>query len=742
MTRSLLWGVLSAVSACTGDGGGGDGGGGTDLPVIDPVDRDEDGILSDEDCNDGDAAIFPGASESCNGLDDDCNGTIDDGLAVSWYRDADGDTYGDPGQMASACAQPAGYVTDDTDCSDDARMIDPGAVEICDLLGVDEDCNGSVNEDDAAVANMRTWYVDGDEDGFGSTTTTEACFEQPGLATVGTDCNDADYDINPGTLEVCDSSDKDEDCDGFSDENDPEGPAEQPLYYVDIDSDGDGDMSDPGQYFCDGVPPGYSTLATDCDDADDIINPRAPENCKDFIDNDCNGGIDDCGPIPDIPADTSDVILEGLSMYTYFGWSLNGMGDLNGDGNADFAVGAWQWDSGKGGVFVFEGPIAPGTFAADDIYSGSLEGTVMYGGFAYSLDTAGDVNADGFDDVLVGMQSYDKGEGYLFLGPIVGDITADAADGSWSAEEYGDYAGKSVAGDFDFDADGSKDYAIGAYYADSDTTADVGAAYLIYGPGTGSTTSLSEADLKIVGGTSYGYLGDAISGIPDMNGDGADELLVGAFNTGSSNQGTAYLFYGGSLGGELTASTSADTTFTGASSYNNFGMKVSRANDFNNDGYGDMLAAAPNASTGLSGSGSIYVILGPASTSGTANSVAQAEMYGEFPYVSTGQSIDGSGDVNRDGYSDVLIGAPYVSDSGAGLYSIGTGYIVYGPQTGEMSLSNARCAVVGTASNDQIGYDMSFVGDQTGDDSPEVLIGGPYASSYYGGAFMVFGDRL
>jgi hypothetical protein len=163
--------------------------------------------------------------------------------------------------------------------------------------------------------------------------------------------------------------------------DDPEGPLDQPLWYIDADGDDDGDMSDPGQYFCDGVPAGYSTLGTDCDDDEAIINPRAPENCKDLIDNDCNGAVDDCGPIPDIPVDTSDLTIEGAS-NSYFGWALASMGDLDGDGQADFGVGAWEYDSGHGAVFLFEGPIAdPDTYEAEDIYTASLEGDVMYGEF-------------------------------------------------------------------------------------------------------------------------------------------------------------------------------------------------------------------------------------------------------------------------------------------------------------------------------------------------------------------------
>jgi hypothetical protein len=224
-----------------------------------------------------------------------------------------------------------------------------------------------------------------------------------------------------------------------------------------------------------------------------------------------------------------------------------------------------------------------------------------------------------------------------------------------------------------------------------------------------------------------------------MDGDGADELAFGAWQ-GESYYGAVYVFSGGSLGGEISAST-ADATIKGSSTYQYFGRWVSNATDFNNDGYGDLLAEAPY---GHSYYGSVYVFLGPAS-SGNADTIAQAEFYGEYSNsfsTYSGGGLDGAGDVNSDGYSDVLIGAPYYSDYGASLYSLGTSYLIYGPQTGDVSLSNARCEFKGTVSNDQVGTDMSFVGDQTGDETPEVLIGGQYASSSYGAVWMVWGDRL
>jgi hypothetical protein len=740
MPRFCLLSVFLAASACNGKEEGGGRKGPIDLLPGEPVDLDQDGFLSDADCNDGVAAIFPGASEACNGVDDDCNGETDEGLLATFYRDADGDGYGDVDDMAEACAQPGGFVADATDCDDHDSGVNPGATEVCDLVGIDEDCNDIANEADPGLASVRTWFVDADEDGFGdSSKTVESCFESPGMATIGTDCNDGDYDINPGTPEVCDPLDKDEDCDGYSDVDDPEGPLGQPLYYIDLDGDDDGDMTDPGQYFCDGVPQGYATIGTDCDDTEHIVNPRAPENCRDSIDNDCSGAVDDCGPIPDITLDTAYTRLEGASSYSFNGWSVTGAGDMNGDGQADYASGAWEYSSGLGAMYLFYGPAPTGTFDPDDIVDSIIEGTDSYGEFGFSIDGAGDVNADGFDDMVVGQQFCCIGSsGYLFMGPILGDMAASSADAIWDSETTDDMAGMLVAGDFDFDADGNNDYVIGAYQYDAtgSYSAD-GRLYLIYGPGTGHN-SLADAPATFTGTTAYANFGEEATGLPDLNGDGADDLLVGV-ESADSQTGKAYLFYGGSLGGD-TLDSSADVMISGTNTYDYLGKRSSRATDMNGDGYGDLLVSAWQADTGLYGSGSVYVILGPADASGTADSLAQAEFYGEASYETLGQyPIDGSMDVNRDGFTDVLVTAPNTSSS---TYSTGTTYLLYGPQTGDVSVSNARCAMTGTIAGEQSGYSASFIGDQSGDESPEVLIGAPQASSAAGNLYIVLGDWL
>ena len=127
-------------------------------------DWDGDGYDRPDDCNDADPEAFPGAVERCNGIDDDCDDLIDDDMAVTYYRDRDGDGYGASGTSFDICWHPDGYVEKSGDCDDAKAAISPTAVEICDIDGVDEDCNGVANEDDPGVSDAQPAYVDADDD--------------------------------------------------------------------------------------------------------------------------------------------------------------------------------------------------------------------------------------------------------------------------------------------------------------------------------------------------------------------------------------------------------------------------------------------------------------------------------------------------------------------------------------------------------------------------------------------------
>lgn len=205
-------------------------------------------------------------------------GACDNGADKStYYRDADGDTYGALASSVEACSLPAGYVTNSTDCDDANAGVKPGAVEICD--GVDNNCDGDIDE--GLVKTV--YYHDADSDGYGSVADSiQACSVPAGYVTNSTDCNDANAAIRPGATEVCDSVDNN--CNGVTDEG------VKNTYYRDADADTYGALAVTTQACI--APAGYVTNSTDCNDANAAIKPGATEVC-DGVDNDCDTSIDE-----------------------------------------------------------------------------------------------------------------------------------------------------------------------------------------------------------------------------------------------------------------------------------------------------------------------------------------------------------------------------------------------------------------------------------------------------------------
>ncbi len=202
---------------------------------------------------------LPRATEVCAGDDNNCDGVVDEANAIgegTWYADADGDGFGDPGVAVESCAVPSGYLADDSDCDDTDPAINELALEVCD--GVDNNCDAQVDE--AGAADAPLWYADTDGDGYGSDATAVTVCETPaGHVAEGGDCNEGDADVFPGAPETDYEDPVDYNCDGSS-------------AYADDDADG-------------------APACEDCNDADAQIGPEGTETCND-VDDDCDGRVD------------------------------------------------------------------------------------------------------------------------------------------------------------------------------------------------------------------------------------------------------------------------------------------------------------------------------------------------------------------------------------------------------------------------------------------------------------------
>ncbi len=227
------------------------------------------GASCGDDCDDVRSSVHPGATETCNLLDDNCDSSVDEGVSVAGFVDADHDGYGDPTMARTACGSAPGFSVYGTDCDDSNAAVHPGQPEICDLLDNDCDADAAVDEGASSV----TWYLDSDGDGFGTPLSTmESCAPLTGYSILGTDCDDTRAGVSPAAAELCNGVD--DDCNGSAD------------YVI-----APGDLEDDDG---DGIPDSRCgpPLGRDCNDRDASSGPGEPEIC-DGRDNDCDARVDE-----------------------------------------------------------------------------------------------------------------------------------------------------------------------------------------------------------------------------------------------------------------------------------------------------------------------------------------------------------------------------------------------------------------------------------------------------------------
>ncbi|MCW2412725.1 MULTISPECIES: Ig-like domain-containing protein [unclassified Sphingobium] len=484
-------------------------------------------------------------------------------------------------------------------------------------------------------------------------------------------------------------------------------------------------------------------------------------------------------------ANSLGFVLNGAS-YDYIGYSVDDIGDVNGDGFGDFVVGGQTNSARLGKAYVvFGGPTNLGGALAASLYTAAtntlgfaITGSSSSDYFGYSVSSAGDVNGDGLNDLIVGAYGVDNaggtagGAAYIVYGKTGGtSVNASNLSTASSAgfQLYGSTdegaAGYSVSGAGDINGDGYADLLVSARFADGPAV-DTGRVYVVYGGSSNSSLNLSALSVAgntlgfiVDGASADDYLGYAVTDVGDVNGDGLSDFIVGAAATDMSgtNSGGAYVVFGRTGNSGATLNVSALTNpgntlgfvISGSSAGDSLGEYLGGGGDVNGDGLADVIVAGAWADGPGTDSGKAYVVFGKADGSGlnaSGLSVAGNTQGFVINGSSAGDKVTGVtmiGDMNGDGLADLLVGSD--SSDANGFSNSGKAYVVFG-KTDSGSVDLSALSVAGNTQGFAIHGSLSVAlfgrsvaaGDINGDGLADLMIGAPTDETSYPGAGAVF----